>query len=281
MMGPKGRTAQGKAAAVRGRMRLDGRRTLGQLVADEILTKIEAGEIRPGDRLPTERGLMEEYGVGRNAVREAVQSLVSRGVLDVRPGRGSIALDFDSHRALDPRTVSALLADQAVADLYEFRQIVEVEMAERAARRATEGELDAISEALDRYSTAYQEGVAVYRADLEFHERIAEAAHNVIMSRVLDTLAGLLAAVRSETDKVPGATERAMREHTAIHQAIARRDPSAARDAMSTHIQSAIWAISEARRLGASTNARTPGRLSGEEQSDPSAKRSDPLVGKT
>jgi len=94
-------------------------RTLSQAVTEAILDRIRAGEYRPGDRLSTEKGLMEQFGVGRNVVREAVQGLVAMGLVDVRPGRGAVVIGVDTSRAMDPGTVAALLLDQTVDDRTE------------------------------------------------------------------------------------------------------------------------------------------------------------------
>src|SRR5215204_5072864 len=123
-------------------------RTLSQAVTEAILDRIRAGEYRPGDRLSTEKGLMEQFGVGRNVVREAVQGLVAMGLVDVRPGRGAVVIGVDTSRAMDPGTVAALLLDQTVDDLNEFRAVIEVEIATRAAARATPADVTRLRDQL-------------------------------------------------------------------------------------------------------------------------------------
>lgn len=224
------------------------RRNLGQLVADELLEMIQAGEFRPGDRIPTEQGLMDMFGVGRNSVRESVQALVALGVLDVRPGRGAVVLGLGSDDMFDTQTTSALLENQTVVDLYDFRRVLEVEMARQAAERGSEEEIERIGAALDRYRLELEAGRPVFQADLEFHRAVALASENVIFLRVLDAVADLLERARRDTDSVPGAKERALEEHTMIYEAIAVHDVDSAREAMEGHIESAVWAIGEFRR---------------------------------
>jgi len=86
-----------------------GRQTLSQAVSAAVLERIRTGEFAPGDRLPTEKVLMQEYGVGRNSVREAVQALVTLGIVEVRPGRGATVIGIEPEDALDAEMVSVLL----------------------------------------------------------------------------------------------------------------------------------------------------------------------------
>src|SRR4051812_20534783 len=139
------------------------RRNLSQAVSEEILRWIRGGELVAGDRIPTERGLAELFGVGRNTVRGAVQGLVGIGVLDVRPGRGTVVRSTEA-AALDPVTMSALLGNEAVDDLYELRLLIEVEIAARAAERAGADELAEIRAALARHRRAFARGHATHRA---------------------------------------------------------------------------------------------------------------------
>ena len=230
-------------------MKLPARRNLSHLVADDLLAQIRAGAIAPGDRLATERGLMERYGVGRGAVREALQSLVAMGVLDVRPGRGAVVVGIGTQEALDPETISALLERPAIEDLYDFRELLEVEAAGRAATKAPPAARSEIAEALGRLRAARQTGMVSYLADLDFHRAVVVASENVIFVRVLDAVADLLSSVRRQTEEVPGAVELAMGEHEAIFRAIEARDPDGARLATMQHIASGRAAVAEAQLM--------------------------------
>src|SRR4051812_20233998 len=114
------------------------RQTLSQSIAAQLMASVAAGEYRVGDKLPPERELMAAFGVGRNTVREAIQSLVARGICEVRPGRGTTIIRIDGRSALEGQNLSSLLADSAIDDLYEFRMLLETDAAARAAERADE-----------------------------------------------------------------------------------------------------------------------------------------------
>lgn len=226
------------------------RRTLSQAVTAAVLERIRAGEFRPGDRLPTEKGLMAEYGVGRNAAREAVQALVAMGLVDVRPGRGATVLAIQGG-AMDAATVSALLEDQTVDDLYEFRRLLEIEIAQRAAERATEEDLDELATILSRFRRAHARGRSTSALDDEFHAALAQASQNAIYVTVLDAVSDLIAGARRLTMRVPWAVERALVEHEEILDAVSSRQPDVAADVMRRHLDGAIEAIREGRRRAA------------------------------
>jgi GntR family transcriptional repressor for pyruvate dehydrogenase complex len=223
------------------------RRTLGQAVSEEILGWIHGGDLRVGERLPSERELMQQFGVGRNTVREAIQGLVGLGVLDVRPGRGTVVRSVDPD-VLDAATVAALLEDQAVEDLYELRLLIEVEIAARAAERGDDDEIAAIEAALARHRRDFARGATTYRADIDFHGAVARATGNAVYVRVLDALSDLLLFTRRRTDAVPRARELGLSGHVEIYDAIVARDPAAAREAMRRHILEAIDAVREVRQ---------------------------------
>ncbi|WP_440708216.1 FadR/GntR family transcriptional regulator [Herbiconiux sp. YIM B11900] len=223
------------------------RQTLSQSVAAQLMAAVAAGEYRVGDKLPPERELMENFGVGRNTVREAIQSLVARGICEVRPGRGTTVLRIDGRSALEGQNLSSLLADSAIDDLYEFRMLLETDAAARAAERADDDDRASILEALRRYEDAATSQSGTYRRDVEFHAAIARASHNTAYAAALDAVASTLVEIRRATDEVPGAIEQAVIEHGHIARYILDGNQAAARAAMTMHIQTAFQTLSAAR----------------------------------
>lgn len=194
---------------------------------------------------------MSRFGVGRNTVREAVQTLVSQGLLDVRPGRGTTVLGLDGGQAIAQQFLAAQLTDTAVDDLYAFRLLLETEIAARAAERADEDDKKAVSDALRQYQRAAEEGSGAYRKDVAFHAAIARASKNTAYIAALDAVANTLVAVRRRTDEVPGAVEQAALDHEAIAKFILDGNPDAARAAMHMHIETAKQALADARLAAA------------------------------
>jgi GntR family transcriptional repressor for pyruvate dehydrogenase complex len=245
------------------------RQTLSQAVSAAVLERIRSGEFGPGDRLPTEKELMQEYGVGRNSVREAVQALVTLGLVEVRPGRGATVIGIESENALDAETFSALLREEAVDDLYAFRRLLEIETASCAAQKATPKEIEEIERCLHAFEFAHSRHVPVSHADDEFHAAIAQASGNPVFATMLDAVSGLIANARRLGQRVPWAVPRAVDEHEQIFEAIRAHDPVAAADAMRRHLDSAIEAIRIGRNLsdplpdGGATSAPRQRRPSG------------------
>lgn len=219
------------------------RRTLSQAVTEAVLERIRAGEFRPGDRLPTEKGLMDQYDVGRNAAREAMQALVAMGLIEVRPGRGATLLAVEAS-GMDADTITALLSDQAIENLNEFRRLLEVETAARAAERADDQDVAEIRAALKRWQREVTRTGENYSAlDDEFHATIARASHNPLFLTMLNAVSDLIDRGRQISTHVPWALDRAMREHDEIYTAIAAHQPEQAADAMRVHLDGAIEAI--------------------------------------
>src|ERR1700712_715651 len=152
-----------------------GRQTLSQAVSAAVLERIRSGEFGPGDRLPTEKSLMAEDGVGRNSVREAVQALATLGLVDVRPGRGATVIGIESDAVMDAETISVLLKEEAVDDLYAFRRLLEIEIARKAATAATERDLEDIAASIRAFDSALELGRPVSKLDDEFHAAVARA----------------------------------------------------------------------------------------------------------
>ncbi|WP_262704343.1 MULTISPECIES: FadR/GntR family transcriptional regulator [Streptomyces] len=225
------------------------RRNLSTSISDDLLVRIRQGELPPGTRLPTEREFMDQYGVGRNTVREAIQALVAMGVIEVRPRVGARVLAVPASDALETATLSALLTGQAVGDIYDLRLVLETEIAKRAATVATADDIERVNLALEDYDRAFREDLDPYRADVAFHGSIARASHNVAFSNVLEAAGDLLLSARRLTDRVPGTVSVALKEHTAIADAITRRDPELAYRTMHIHMETSVRAWQRAQRL--------------------------------
>lgn len=215
------------------------RQTLARQVAERLFERIRRGELRPGQRLPTEQELVREFGVGRSSVREALQALVVIGAVDVRPRRGAVVqsiggTEFRLNRALGP-----LLDSDTLLELSEMRRIVEPEVAALAAQRIDPAALDATSRALRELRTATEplEPEEFIRADMAFHEAVAQAADNRVIVGTMSELQEQLRASRTLTMRVPGALARTLEGHARIYRALEAGDPDAARAAMRMHLE--------------------------------------------
>jgi len=213
-------------------------RTRGQRVAQQLLEDITTGVFVPGSKLPPERDLMTRYDIGRNSLREAVQSLVATGVLDVRAGAGTTVRTIDGSAAITHSFTTAMLEDAAANEILELRVLLEVDAAARAAERADDAELHAIRSALAAYQNAVRRNEDVYAQDVAFHRSIAEGSHNRIYLSVMDTTSQLLERVMRAGHHTPDDVRAAAKEHALIAHHILLGDAAAAATAMREHLTS-------------------------------------------
>lgn len=203
-----------------------------------VTDQIQRGELRPGDRLPTEGALAGTYGVSRTVVREAVSRLNAAGLVQTQHGRGSYVLTAATAvpfevSAGDVRTV------QERAELLDFRLGVEVEAAGLAASVRTSAELAQLRTELGRFQAASERPSESIEADAALHRAVARASHNRYFVAVLDSLGpAMIVTPRSRLE--PGAGDarlsRVSMEHQNIVEAIERGRPDDARAAMRVHL---------------------------------------------
>ncbi len=209
---------------------------------EQIVTQIEesivSGTLKPGDQLPPERELAERFGVSRTAVREAIKALHEKGLVEAYAGRGTFITNAGSQAFRQSLGWMARIGQpDGSAHLVEVREILEPEIAARAAVRAEEKHLAAMREAVAAMDAAMSDAEAFIEADLDFHLAIAEAAENPIILILIDSIVGLLREHRMRTFNVPGGPEHGQLHHRRILDAIERHDPDAAREAMRTHLE--------------------------------------------
>jgi GntR family transcriptional regulator, transcriptional repressor for pyruvate dehydrogenase complex len=209
-------------------------------VAVQIEKRILEGELRSGDRLPTERELAEQFQVSRTAVREAMKILAQKGLVDMRPGRGTIIID-GSHEAMQDSiglVMKLRLGEVGGSDnLVEVREILETEIAALAATRATEKEIAAMLHAVQVMDENLNKADAFIAADNQFHEALAQATQNTLILILVNSIVNLLSEQRKQVFQVEGGPQRGQVHHRRILDSVIRRDPEAARSAMRSHLR--------------------------------------------
>jgi GntR family transcriptional regulator, sialic acid-inducible nan operon repressor len=216
------------------------RRKLADEVRERMLAEINGGDLRPGDPLPSERELMARFGVGRPAIREAMQSLASLGLVVVRHGeRPRLAaprLDLLAEQlALTMRHVLTH-DDSILAQLKEARVVVETGTARLAAATRTEAHLEALGDILARQLLARADPVEFMRLDGEFHAAVAGVSGNVVLSSVVRAVFDWMARFHTHAVRTSGLERVTLAEHEALLQAIRGGDPEAAAGAMRDHL---------------------------------------------
>ncbi len=212
-------------------------------VASQLQQSILEGTVKPGDRLPTERELGEQFGVSRTVIREAVRSLIAKGLLEVRGGSGLRVATIDVSAVRE--TMGMYLRVNAGFDygkLHEVRSLLEIEVAGLAAERHTAEDLAALEQSCADMAAALDDVEQASVLDVEFHRLTGQAAHNSLFVIMLDSIGDVLLDVRRMTMGISGRPARGLEYHRAILDRIAERSPQGAREAMQLHLEDAARA---------------------------------------
>ena len=232
-------------------------RNLAELVVAFVTGRIEAGVLKPGDKLPTESELMRAQGVSRTVVREAISRLQAAEVIATRHGIGSFVLEPKGERVgIDLATITTL---RDVLSILELRISLETECAGLAAQRATAEDHLAMRAALDAIAAAGAAGGATVNdsvpADLLFHLSIARSTGNRYFVDILSQLGSALIP-RTRLDSAGIAhvdpaeyLSLVNREHENIYEAVTRGDADAARAAMRMHLSNSRERLRRAHRV--------------------------------
>jgi GntR family transcriptional regulator, transcriptional repressor for pyruvate dehydrogenase complex len=210
---------------------------LYEQIVQQVEESIHKGSLKPGDQLPPERELAEQFGVSRTAVREAVKALHEKGLVEAFPGRGTFITDGTSYTIRQSLDRITRKGNEGFAYLAEVRAILEPEIAVLATSRVKEEDLQALREQVQVMDQAKNDPDAFIEADLDFHLTLAEAAGNPIILSLIDSIVGLLREQRMGIFHVDGGPERGQYHHKRILDAIEHRDAAGAREAMRAHLK--------------------------------------------
>jgi GntR family transcriptional regulator, transcriptional repressor for pyruvate dehydrogenase complex len=211
---------------------------LYEQIVQQIEGSILAGTLKPGDQLPAERDLAQQFGVSRTAVREAVKTLREKGLVEAYHGRGTFIRDGTAQAIRQSLgLITRIGQPEGTFHLAEVREILEPEIAALAAARVEEQHVSTMREAYAAMDRSRQDPDAFIEADLDFHLSLAEAAGNPLILSLLDSIVGLLREQRMRIFHTDGGPERGQFHHKRILEAVECRDPERARAAMRAHLQ--------------------------------------------
>ncbi|MDQ0455791.1 FCD domain-containing protein [Rhizobium paknamense] len=214
-------------------------------LAEKIEALIAERGLAPGDRLPPERQLAVDFGASRSRLREAIQTLISRGVLKSRQGGGTFVATPEEPGALDRALLPLLPLLEGEAgywrDVMEIRKSLDGDAAYYAAQRATEANRQQIRSALVAMAEAGDDPARQALADAGFHRVLAEASHNIVLRQIVAGLAGLLRQSIAESllrlYRQPDLIAALERQHRSIAEAVLAGEAEAARRAAIDHLQ--------------------------------------------
>lgn len=205
-------------------------------VTDRIAQMLLSGDYAEGDRLPPERKLVEELGVSRTVVREALNLLESRGSIRIEHGRGAVVAGDELLAVRDSLQLYLRTRPETMLELLEVRRALEVEVAGLASQRATPEDIEEMRRANRRMGASCESPEDYATDDTEFHTLLARSTKNHIFLLMNEPITDLLLASRKITGSLPENARRAVKGHETILKSVEAKDGSGARRAMAEHL---------------------------------------------
>jgi GntR family transcriptional repressor for pyruvate dehydrogenase complex len=212
-----------------------------------LTAEIVAGVRAPGEMLPREADLAEQFDVSRGVARECIRAMEERGLISVKHGKGATVNESDMWNMLDSDVLAAMLetpsGSEILSEYLECRRILEVEAAGLAAERANARQLERLHKALmDMEATVVGPSTRAsedrfHEADIAFHQTLIGATGNRALGGLVETIHAALLAARYPLARPQYRADRAIPEHRRIYLAISAHDREQAQEAMATHLQ--------------------------------------------
>lgn len=217
------------------------RRKLSDEVLERLLRLMSEGDLKPGDAMPSERELMERFGVGRPAIREAMQSLANMGLVSISHGERARVQEITAQSIIRQVDISAHIMLQrssaSLEHLKDARLFFERGMVREAAAKATSEDVARLRATVEEQRALLGKGEEFMAADMRFHTQIAAVSGNPIFVSVSEAMLGWLKAYHTELLVWSGKENFTLAEHTGIVDAIAAHDAESAEAAMVKHLQ--------------------------------------------
>jgi GntR family transcriptional regulator, transcriptional repressor for pyruvate dehydrogenase complex len=230
-------------------------RRLYEEIVEQIKQLISGGELKPGDKLLSERELADRLQVSRVSVREALRSLEMLGFIEIRHGEGTFIRDANADEVIRPLAMFLAVERGSLLDMFEVRRIFETATSALAAERASEEEVAHIGALLEKMKDRIQHGDPEKgeEYDAAYHYAVAEASHNSLLIKLLRTVHeewSRAVSAGSQQLLLDSANngQKIIDQHTRVYEAIKAHDPATASEAMLEHVTFAEREITK--RLG-------------------------------
>jgi GntR family transcriptional regulator, transcriptional repressor for pyruvate dehydrogenase complex len=233
------------------------KRRVADEIADRIRGMILAGAFPPGQPLPAERDLAEQFGVSRGAIRDALRMLEMIGLIETRHGQGTFPQELTVDRLVAPLTAVMAYRPDMRDELMDVRRMFEPAVARAAAPRATEEDFADLERMLDAQRLKLKAGESPIIEDTSFHALLARSTQNRVVVSIMAILNDLLVESRKLALNQNGRPEQSIRGHEAVIAALRRRDPDGAAQAMNTHIQQIADLQMQSQQLSASRSGNS------------------------
>jgi GntR family transcriptional regulator, transcriptional repressor for pyruvate dehydrogenase complex len=208
-------------------------------VSDEIVKQVKSliseGKLKPGDKLSPERELVKEFGVSRPSLREALNSLVAMGFLELK-GKRTYVKSVATESMQNPLSLLIKTDTQKIFDLIEVRKALEAWGAFLAAQRATEEDIKRLENILEEMKKAFEQGRSWEKQDADFHLGIAQATHNTIQIHIMSTIYDLLRESVARVSRDRSKVKKLLDHHSRMFSAIKNHSPDKARERTLEHL---------------------------------------------
>ena len=216
------------------------RQKIYEVIAEQIKQQIMSGDLKPGDRLPTGKELCEMYQVGRSTVREALSALEIMGLIETRQGEGSTVKTWKAEDMEFLNFQDLLISEETVLELMEARKSLETSISRMAAAKRTEEDLKKLEDNLKNMELNVTNVNESKKFDMLFHQTLAQSTHNSIMVHLMKTISDHMDKAMEEIRRItlgnPRLSERILKEHRSIYQAVVDQDSDLAQQKMLEHL---------------------------------------------
>lgn len=212
---------------------------ISETIVEQVRQLMRDGQLRPGDRLPAERDLCEQFGVSRVTVREALRMLESSGLVEIKVGArgGAFVTAPGSGRIGDGLADMLSLSVISAADVTEVRLVLEVGIVPLLCERATEEDLDDLEQMCQDARKALRAGGYTMQMSADFHERVARATHNPALAMLAGSFRGpILMSLQQAKSTAPEMGKLGTEEHEQFVAAVRKRDAALAMRIMRDHL---------------------------------------------
>lgn len=211
---------------------------ISQNIVEQIRETIISGRLKPGDRLPSEKELALEFGVSKASLREALRALEALGMLEVKQGMGGGAFvtKVDLETARNNMFNYIFFQNPSISEFTQLRALIEPPVAEIAAVKRSQADLDYLEDNLNRTRELMDSGPFYYELDTKFHHKIAEISGNRLICFVIDSLKNAIVNIKLELDLNRDFSIQVYKAHMRLFDALRKSDPKQAREAMHRHI---------------------------------------------
>ncbi len=217
----------------------DNKQRLVDNVVDQVIQLIGESKLEAGSKFPPEMKLAEQIGVSRTVIREAMQILIAKGLVETRHGVGTVVRAIGGEQILDHLRLMVQVNELSLDDLHSVRSILEVEIAGSAALQITPEEIEQLSRLVDRLEKDSGDPARYVEADGQFHRFLAQTAHNPLLVILLDSFAEIMKQIRVRVSNDPEVGLSGLPDHRRIMERVKAGDAAGARQAMAEHLDRA------------------------------------------